>query len=157
VNDALGRLVQSVAADAQAHKRFWQAPLVPVHGTPTCDNAIADGNHIMLTGWERFGMGDPAYEIARSASQYRGSETSQRLASHYLDKAADPALSRRVQIYRRVWPFAELISLLATSAQNRETRPAHLAHSLRASLETYGWEPSTVERVVEDAQSWVSN
>ena len=106
VQDGLDKLVQSVAADAQAHKRFWQGvPLSPVHGTPSPENLIEEGTQAMLVNWQRFGLGDPAYEVVYAAyglTQRGGADTGQHLIASYAQKAQDPQLETRMELYWRL-------------------------------------------------------
>ena len=88
----LDKLVQSVAADAQAHKRFWQGlPLSPVHGTPSPENLIEEGTRAVLVNWQRFGLGgDPAYEVVYAAyglTQRARADIGQHLIASYAQKA----------------------------------------------------------------------
>jgi aminoglycoside phosphotransferase (APT) family kinase protein len=173
VSEALGRLVQSISADAQAHKRFWEGvELVPVHGGPLPHNFILNGERPTLVDWHRFGLGDPAYEVASVScviEPFAGEQAADELVLHYLDRLGNLSLSRRLEVYRRVWPFSRLVSLLANSwnlarGEGRAGTPATtlaywaptLAYNLRACMRTYGWPGAVADRTAEEARRWVS-
>ncbi len=158
VSNELGRLIQSVAADAQAHKRFWQgATLVPVQGNPTCDNVIMQGEQAVFINWQRFGLGDPAYEVTLAASQYFDKAQAKRILAHYVERANEPMLNTRIQLYCRLWPFGRVIALLAGINLRSESWGVDLLRNLKACIETYSRPKSDPMSIYGDAEGWVSS
>lgn len=159
LSNELGRLTQSVAADAQAHKRFWHGvALVPVQGNPTCDNLIAQGERATFIDWQRFGLGDTAYELALAASPLYWSETeAQSITANYLERANDPRLSVRIQLYNRLLPLSRALTLLASNSLRTESWGGDLLRNLKACIETYSRPDSTPMSIYNDAEEWVSS
>jgi hypothetical protein len=149
--------VQAVAADAQAHKRFWTgaAPTL-VHGNPTCDNVISIEDHLVLTGWNRFGLGDPAYELALTVSYSIGDQVSRHVIPAYLELAGDPMVNTRVQIYQRALPFSRLVALLSAIDTPSEAWANDFIANLRSCLQTYSNTPQTIEPTLQQAQAWIA-
>lgn len=171
LRDTLGKLTQAVSADAQAHKRFWGgAARVPVHGSPLAHNLILRGQSAMLVDWHRFGMGDPAYEIARvccMAAPFAGEEASDRLVACYLEQSEDDGLRRRIEIFRRVWPYGRIVFLLSSAwnvaqGTGRTGTPAAtllywatiVSYRTRTILPVYGWPQEGAEKVAAEAHAW---
>jgi aminoglycoside phosphotransferase (APT) family kinase protein len=167
VDDMLVRLIQSVAADAHAHKRFWQgASLTPVHGAVLPENMIVGEGGVTLVDWQLYGLGDPAYEAAASSLRLAGEigeEAGSALAERYLAKGDDTMLARRVAIYRRIWSFGYALEILTSflHVRNAETRERsvgsaiELLYHLRRSLDTYGWSQDAADSVLSDLSGWL--
>lgn len=155
LSDALGLLMQSIAGDAQAHKRFWQgAALTPVHGSPVCPNFLLSGRQLRLVDWQRFGLGDPAYEVALASTQFGGEAPAHRISTTYLEKADDIMLARRVQIYQRLIPFSRVISLLSSAEVRSEAWSLDIMTNLRTCMETYRRLSPDMEAALNDTQAW---
>lgn len=168
VSDTLSRLLQPVSGDVQAHKRFWQgAPLALVHGRPEPANMILSEDQVILKNWQDFGFGDPSYEVAAAsrllAEQLGGEEPARHLIDSYLADIEDNMLARRVEIYRRVWPFGCLLSAIKSylNQTNRLAVTPHEARSIvfhwRDLLTTYEWPGPTSDRVVAVLGAWLAD
>jgi hypothetical protein len=167
----VGRLVQSVAADTHVHKRFWEGvPLAPVHGNPVPANAIVNEDRLVLVGWDRFGLGDPTYEVAGLAltlAMTSGSDVSRQLVTAYLERAADDLLHRRLDVYARLLPFARFLDGLSQLwFHSQHPSPASVltgssvltdtVRYLEMTLETYGRSPAAAEAAIAQARSWLA-
>ena len=172
IEDLLARLTQTVAADAHAHKRFWQdATLTPVHGTSFPHNLLLSDGEATLVDWQLFGLGDPAYDVAATScmlAEASGPLAADKLVESYLSHTNDIMLERRVKIYRRVWQFGYVLQLLGSiwgAAQNRRTHndasPGATKESLhyhfRTCMETYGWTPNITDIALEELRTWLAN
>ncbi|HEX8599972.1 MAG TPA: aminoglycoside phosphotransferase family protein [Chloroflexia bacterium] len=163
LEESLVGLVQSVSGDANAHIRFWQgASLVPVHGNLTMRNVIFDDRQVTLVDWPRFGLGDPAYELANAVWEMAlsGNEPLvEHLASSYLRQAGDIMLERRVLIYRRLLPFGRFLDFLHSQWRG-ESSVSHRADTssryLSAAMSVYGWQQQTVDQTVSQFESWLT-
>jgi aminoglycoside phosphotransferase (APT) family kinase protein len=163
----LHTLLHAISADAQAHKRYWQAaPLTPVHGSPDPDNLRLAGGQVALVDWECFGMGDPALEVATWAglmSFEGGGEAEKSFTGSYLEGNEDELLPTRIEIYKRIWPFGYLLPLLAqavaASAGARRPLPerkvAILVHCFVRLMLAYERPASDVEQVEADLRKWL--
>ncbi|HEX9988115.1 MAG TPA: aminoglycoside phosphotransferase family protein [Chloroflexia bacterium] len=167
IEDLLGRLTQTVAADSHAHKRFWQdATLTPVHGTPSPHYILLADGAATLVDWQLFGLGDPAYEVAATScmlAESSGPSAADKLIELYLSHTDDIMLERRIKIYRRVWQFGYVLQLLGsfwTSAQHdartSEARES-LVYHFRTCMETYGWTPNIPDIALEELRTWLAN
>ena len=166
ISDTLSRLLQPVAGDVQAHKRFWQgAPLNFVHGRPEPANIILSDNYAILKNWQDFGLGDPSHEVAaasRLLAEHLGEASAQHLIDSYLTGTDDNMLARRIEIYRRVWPFGYLLSSvsnyldqisgLSITPQQVKSIAFHFHHL----LVTYEWPAVTADRVMAVLDTWLS-
>jgi hypothetical protein len=164
LEESLVRLVQSVSGDANAHIRFWQgASLVPVHGNPTMRNVILADRRVTLVDWSRFGMGDPAFELATAVWEMAlsGNEPLvEHLVSPYSRLAGDIMLERRILIYRRLLPFGRFLDFL-----NRHWRGASPASDaagessryLSAAMSVYGWQQQTIDETVGQFNVWLTS
>ncbi|HEX8231295.1 MAG TPA: aminoglycoside phosphotransferase family protein [Chloroflexia bacterium] len=163
LEESLVGLVQSVSGDANAHIRFWQgASLVPVHGNLTMRNVIFEDRRVTLVDWPRFGLGDPAYELANAVWEMSlsGNEALvEHLAGPYLQKAGDIMLERRVLIYRRLLPFGRFLDFLHRHWRG-ESPVSHRADDssryLSAAMTVYGWQQQTVDQTVSQFDSWLT-
>lgn len=156
VYDTLARLIQSVAGDAQTHKRFWRGtPLRAVHGEPLSQNVVldADRTHMTLVSWQRFGLGDPAYEIASAIRQW-DTPTAEALTARYLAGVEDPAMGLRVEIYRRVLPFSSIVTTLSAAGKREGGWESSIVEDLHVCLETYGWSAPAISSTLRDMQEW---
>ncbi|MEO6457728.1 MAG: aminoglycoside phosphotransferase family protein [Chloroflexia bacterium] len=166
VSDTLSRLLQPVSGDVQAHKRFWQgAPLTFVHGRPEPTNIILNENCVILKNWQDFGLGDPSHEVAvasRLLAEQMGEDPAEHLIDNYLTGTEDNILARRIEIYRRVWPFGSLLSTVSTyldqvnglsmTPEQFKSTAFHFHHL----LVTYEWPTPTADRVVAVLDAWLS-
>jgi hypothetical protein len=168
ISDTLSRLLQPVSGDVQAHKRFWQgAPLTLVHGRPEPANMILSEDQVILKNWQDFGLGDPSYELAAAsrllAEQLGEEEPARHFVDSYLDGTEDNMLARRVEIYRRVWPFGYLLSTIKSYLDQIHRLPVtpHEARSIafhfRDLLTTYEWPGPTSDRVVAVLGEWLAD
>ena len=86
-----------------------------IHGDPRLENFIQFGNIVTLLDWERFGLGDPALEVATFLYQHQN-ELSERQQSmwlaSYLSFSTQPQLSHQIEIYRSLIPFQSVCFLL---------------------------------------------
>ena len=166
ISDTLSRLLQPVAGDVQAHKRFWQgAPLTFVHGRPEPTNTLLRGNSAILKNWQDFGLGDPSHEVAaisRLLAEQVGEEAAEYLIDSYLDGIEDNMLARRIEIYRRVWPFGYLLSTVSNYLDQVNGLPMmpqqvkSIAFHFHHLLVTYEWPEPTADRVVAVLDAWLS-
>jgi thiamine kinase-like enzyme len=163
LEESLVGLVQSVSGDANAHIRFWQgATLVPVHGNLTMRNIVFEGRRVTLVDWSRFGLGDPAYELASTVWEMAlsGNEALvEHLAGPYLRQAGDIMLERRVLIYRRLLPFGRFLDFLHKLWRG-ESAVSDMANAssryLSAAMTVYGWQQQTVDATVSQFESWLT-
>jgi hypothetical protein len=172
LRDDLVGLVQAIAGDVQTHKRYWQvASLLPVHGYPLTHNVLIKDGRLILFDWQRFGLGDPSYEVGLVSgmmARFAGLEATDRLVARYLDSVEDQTLSPRIELYRRVWPFSRLLYLLASSwnlahghgrAGTPPTTLLYWSRGLRFQLgrclQTYGWSHAAVERTLDATGPWL--
>ncbi len=164
LEEALVGLVQSVSGDANAHIRFWQgATLVPVHGNLTMRNVIVEDRRVTLVDWSRFGLGDPAYELASAVWEMAlsGNEALvEQLAAAYFRLAGDIMLERRVLIYRLLLPFGRFLDILHKLWRS-EVAPSDEAHFssryLSAAMSVYGWPQQTVGDAVSQFDRWLKS
>ena len=166
VSDTLSRLLQPVSGDVQAHKRFWQgAPLTFVHGRPELTNIILGDNCAILKNWQDFGLGDPSHEVAaisRLLAEQLGEDPAEHLINSYLADTEDNMLARRIEIYRRVWPFGYLLSTVSNYLNQASGLPMTpkqvkaIAFHFRHLLTTYEWPGPTADRVVAVFDAWLS-
>jgi hypothetical protein len=169
VEDVLGRLVQAVAADTQLHKRYWEGvPPSPVHGDPVPANAILSGETLTFVGWERFGLGDPAFEVAGlgiTLALAASEEASRRFVSSYLARSGDELLNNRVDLYLRLLPFGRFINMLPDLWQGQAASglhpatpdPEEVVRYLRMSMRTFGRPQAEIEDVTGQASAWLSD
>ena len=164
VRESLTKVVQSVAADAQAHKRFWHlAPLTQIYGSPLPGSAVWKDGKPVLVSWERFGMGDPAYEVAYTASEIArtaGPEAGEALVTGYLAGVDDPSLATRITMYRRLLPFSMTVDLMAQAGgpfPYISDKAGALAHYLEAALVTYEWSGGNTPEVAAQAREWAKS
>jgi hypothetical protein len=172
LRDSLTGLIQAVAADVQTHKRYWRgAALTPVHGYPLTHNLIIKGRTPVLVDWQRFGLGDPSFEVSYVSgmmSRFAGDEASDRFVARYLENAEDTTLAARIEIYRRVWPLSRVLYLLASAwglatGHGRTGTPRTallywgnaLQFQLRRCLETYGRQAADVTSTVSLTREWM--
>ncbi|MDQ3706055.1 MAG: aminoglycoside phosphotransferase family protein [Chloroflexota bacterium] len=164
LEESLVGLVQSVSGDANAHIRFWQgASLVPVHGNLTMRNVIFEDRRVTLVDWSRFGLGDPAYELASAVWEMAlsGNEALvEHLAGPYLRQAGDIMLERRVLIYRRLLPFGRFLDFLHRHWRG-ESPTSHRAdvssRYLSAAMSVYGWQQQTIDQTVSQFDIWLTS
>ncbi|MDQ6694679.1 MAG: aminoglycoside phosphotransferase family protein [Chloroflexota bacterium] len=158
VYDAFSRLTQAVAADAQAHKRFWgHTPLTPVQGSPAPENLVINGDSALWVDWQLYGSGDPAYELAYvmwGIAPYAGQEAADRIAETYLTRADDHMFSREVEIYKRVIPFGHIVRLLTNVDSVGEEGAAHLRYYMKECLLIYSRPEGLAENVSTQLQQW---
>ncbi|HET6312869.1 MAG TPA: aminoglycoside phosphotransferase family protein [Chloroflexia bacterium] len=164
LEESLVGLVQSVSGDANAHIRFWQgASLVPVHGSPAMRNVIMEDRRVTLVDWSRFGLGDPAFELAGAVWEMAlsgGEALVEHLAGPYLRLAGDIMLERRVMIYRRLLPFGRFLELLhlrwrgevLTAEQEKQGTML-----LSAAMTVYGWPHQTVSETLAQFTNWLKS
>ncbi|MEA2573393.1 MAG: hypothetical protein QOH93_691 [Chloroflexia bacterium] len=162
LEESLVRLVQSVSGDANAHIRFWQgASLVPVHGNPSMRNIVLEDRKVTFVDWSRFGLGDPAYELASAIwdMALSGNEPLvEHLAEPYFRLAGDIMLERRVLIYRRLLPFGRFLQFLhgqwrGASAISYQANDS--SRYLSAAMSVYGWQQQTVDETVSQFEAWL--
>lgn len=160
---ALVGLVQSVSGDANAHIRFWQgASLVPVHGNLNMRNVIVGDRRVTLVDWSRFGLGDPAFELASAVWELAlsGNEALvEHLAGPYLRLAGDIMLERRALIYRRLIPFGRFLELLHRRWRGGPPTPAEAGQGslfLSSAMLVYGWPQSKTDETVSQFTSWLN-
>lgn len=163
VETALSTLTQSTAGDANAHKRFWQgARLAPVHGSPQLYNVVFTANGVTLVDWSRFGLGDPAHEIANAVwnMAIAGHESLlEDLVRPYTQKADDVMLERRVMIYRRLLPYKRWLDLLSRRARGEAMTQGDIEHGsfyLESSMLVYGWRERAIQEVLPDFAAWLA-
>ncbi len=166
VSDTLSRLLQPVSGDVQAHKRFWQgSPLTFVHGRLEPTNIILSDDRVILKNWQDFGLGDPSHEVAatsRLLAEQVGEDLAEHLINSYLADTDDNMLARRIEIYRRVWPFGYLLSSVSKyldQVSGLPMSPAQvksIAFHFRHLLVTYEWSMPTADRVVAVLDTWLS-
>jgi hypothetical protein len=163
LEESLVGLVQSVSGDANAHIRFWQgASLVPVHGSVAMRNVIVDDRHVMLVDWARFGLGDPAFELASAVwgMALSGNESLvEHLAVPYLRLAGDIMLERRVMIYRRLLPFGRFLDLLHRRWRGETLTAEQEKHGtmlLSAAMSVYGWPHQTINETMRQFTNWLN-
>lgn len=166
VSDTISRLLQPVAGDVQAHKRFWQgAPLTFVHGRPEPTNIILSDNCVILKNWQDFGLGDPSHEVAaasRLLAEQVGEDPAEHLIDSYLADTDDNMLARRIEIYRRVWPFGYLLSSVSSyldQVNGLSMTPEQvksIAFHFHHLLVTYEWPGPTADKVVAVLDAWLS-
>lgn len=118
-----------------------------IHGDPKLENFIQSGNIVTLLDWERFGLGDPALEVATFLFQHQNelSEKQQSMwLASYLSGSTQPQLSHQIEIYRSLVPFQSVCFLLDGLREltaNEETLSQHqdalpfLSSTLAASLQ----------------------
>jgi hypothetical protein len=164
LEESLVGLVQSVSGDANAHIRFWQgATLVPVHGNLTMRNVIFEDRRVTLVDWSRFGLGDPAYELASAVWEMAlsGNEALvEHLAGPYLQQAGDIMLERRVLIYRRLLPFGRFLDFLHRHWRGGSPvshRADASSRYLSAAMSVYGWQQQTVNQTVSQFDTWLTS
>jgi len=167
VSDTLSRLLQPVSGDVQAHKRFWQgAPLTYVHGRPEPTNIILSDNRAILKNWQDFGLGDPSHEVAaasRLLAEHLGEGPAEHLIESYLANIDDNMLARRIEIYRRVWPFGYLLSSISNYLDQvnglamTPEQVKQIAFHFHNLLATYEWPGPTASRVVAVLDAWLSD
>jgi Phosphotransferase enzyme family len=167
VEEVVGRLVQSVAADTHIHKRYWEGlPPSPVHGDPVPANAIVNGESLTFVGWERFGLGDPAFELAGlgiTLALAAGEEASRRFISSYLARSGDDMLNNRVDIYLRLLPFGRFIHMLqdlwqsASDPDLATSNPEEAVRYLRMTMQTFGRPQAEIEEATGQASAWMSD
>lgn len=162
--EAITLLAQSVAADVQTHKRFWNVtPATLVQGSLLEQSLAFRREEPIFLDWQRFGPGDPAFEVAGAGltlSRSSGHEAAHKFISDYLDGAEEPAFSARVEIYLRAMPFGRAMRLLSELAGSNLAEDeaveisAELAYYLRLSLTTYR-RAQNVDGVLADLGRWV--
>ncbi len=162
LGEVFNKLTQSVAGDANAHKRFWQgAQLVPVHGSSALHNVILQGDHLTLVDWSRYGLGDPAFELASAVWDMAlagREEIVEELGGPYLARADDIMLARRLMIYRRLLPYSRLLDMLLRACGEGGLRPQdaeHGAYYLQSIMQVYGWNDAVVSQVVPQMEEWL--
>lgn len=162
LEESLVGLVQSVSGDANAHIRFWQgASLVPTHGNTSARNVIVGDRRVTLVDWSRFGLGDPAFELASAVWEMAlsGNEALvERLAGPYLRQAGDIMLERRVMIYRRLLPFGRFLDLLHRRWRGDSLTPEQGIQGSRylsAAMLVYGWPQRTMDETIGQFTSWL--
>jgi hypothetical protein len=165
VSDTLSRLLQPVAGDVQAHKRFWQgAPLTCVHGRPEPTNILLNDDSAILKNWQDFGLGDPSHEVtttSRMLAEQLGEDPAEHLIDRYLTDTDDNMLARRIEIYRRVWPFGYLLSTVSNylgQVSRLSMTPEQvkaIAFHFHHLLVTYEWPGPTTDRVVAVLDEWL--
>jgi aminoglycoside phosphotransferase (APT) family kinase protein len=162
LEESLAGLIQSVSGDANAHTRFWQgATLVPVHGSTIMRNVIFEDRRVTLVEWSRFGLGDPAYELAGAVWELAlsGNEALvEHLAGPYLRLAGDVMLERRVMIYRRLVPFGRFLDLLHRSWRGEVLTPEEEKRGgvlLAAAMSVYGWPHQTIDETLAQFANWL--
>jgi aminoglycoside phosphotransferase (APT) family kinase protein len=159
----LNTLVHPIAADAQAHKRFWAAaPLTLVHGSPETENVRYSGERLALVNWECFGRGDPALEVATWAGlidMWTGKAATQRFIDDYLVDNEDELLSKRIEIYNRFWPFGYLLPLLAqarTAGRSlTESKARTLVECFARLMRAYERPEEEIDEVRTDMDAWL--
>lgn len=163
VEKALSTLTQSVAGDANAHQRFWQTgKLVPVHGSPQLHNVVLKPDSVVLVDWARFGLGDPAYELANGVwnLSIAGREALvEELVRPYTDRADDVMLERRIMIYRRLIPYCRWLAVLSRRANGEpltEDDRKNGSYYLQSSMMVYGWREGAVDEVLPDFAAWLA-
>src|SRR5439155_6801778 len=81
----------------------------------------------------------------------------QRIAASYLQRANDPMLNTRVQLYNRLWPFGRVITLLANIHSRSDKWAADFLQNLKACIDTYSRPQSAPQSTYNDAEEWVSS
>ena len=168
LRDTLNGLLQSVGADAQAHKRLWTgAALTPIHGGARHDALLATDGRICLVNWQFYGLGDPTYEVARAAWTLGGpgEEAGERFLARYLQASPDEQMGKRLTVYLRLWPFDALLDTLerawavANSAQkyplgNLSALKVDALSFLYHTLQTFERDSAGIEAAQRDMQLW---
>lgn len=163
VEAALSRLTQSVAGDANAHKRFWgTSRLAPVHGAVEMHNVIVQPDRVVLVDWSRYGLGDGSYELANAVWNMAiagREEHIERVVEAYTSRADDVMLEHRVQIYRRLLPYGRWLDLLSRLAREDAPTPGDLKHGpyyLFSAMTVYGGQETEISDAVRDFTAWLS-
>ena len=126
---------------------LWQGLLpAPVHGDVRLENMIEAFGDVTFLDWELFGLGDPAFEVARFLHMSQADLTEDVRGDwleSYLTSVEQPGIEIRVEVYQRLLPFLSTCFLLDglrdltgdsdALATYRENLP-FLASTLSASL-----------------------
>jgi hypothetical protein len=168
---AIQNVLQPVAADVQAHKRFWPAdPTATVQGCPDVARVGFRSSGPVFADWFLFGRGDASLDIVRAHSSIEleyGAAPAAEFKRAYSDAGADENFERRLLVYDRVWPFERIVdSLLALWPQTETAagglasrgRPAEsaLRYSLSRLLRTYGPSNEQVTSAESSLDEWIS-
>ncbi len=116
----LARLLQQLDANAQALVEaalpLWQGlPPTPIHGDLTLENAIDCFGSVVLLDWERFGLGDAAYDVATFLQMHQAAIDEENRASwleSYLATFDQPGVAQRIGVYGCILPLQNLAYLL---------------------------------------------
>lgn len=155
--DVLDSIVHPIAADAQAHKRFWHsAPLTSVQGSPGLNNVRFGEPRPVFVDWECFGMGDLSLEVATWAGLvelWSGPHARSTFLSEYLSGNEDELLPARIAIYRRFWAFGYVLPLLANVKVGGGLESKALAKDNTATIiKCFAWLMGEYERPSEEIE-----
>jgi thiamine kinase-like enzyme len=136
------RLSDFFASLATAGEQLVQAGLplwahaVPsaVHGDLAYGHTLLERGRVVLLDWEMFGLGDPALDVARLLHRQAQPLEDDQMAlwlDHYLQSVDQVAMGERIDLYRRLLPFHDVIYLLLGLQQHTS---GHLSSELRAAL-----------------------
>lgn len=110
---------------------FGETPPTPVHGELAPENGLFQRGRVLLLDWEFFGLGDPAQEIARflfySQEAWPGPADPAEWLDAYSQRAPQPGLQERVQLYQRLLTFQAATFLLEGIRQSRGSAGANRA------------------------------
>jgi hypothetical protein len=111
--DELAAQTERLVTDALP---LWQgsAP-TPVHGDLQVEHVIDSFGTAVLLDWERYGLGDPALEVATFLGRSQGTwaaERQRRWLAEYLALVDEPTLALRIELYQLLLPFQDVAFLL---------------------------------------------
>jgi hypothetical protein len=139
--EGLSQLHVIAGVHLEAHKELWEGLGRPCHGNPVPARIARAGERLLFTEWGSFGLGDPAFEIARAAGvtaltgELNGPQY-WRFVGQYVEgmrDLRDAALQQRVDVFASVVPLGfSFAALLLIRDQRGETRRRTLGQIARA-------------------------
>jgi hypothetical protein len=139
---ALTQLHVITSVHLEAHEDLWAAaPRRPCHGNPVPAHVARAHDHLVLTEWGGFGLGDPALEVARVAGlaaltgELSGEQYRTFLAQFAggMRDARDETLRQRMDVFASVLPLGFcFIALGLLAGQHGKERARTLEQLARA-------------------------
>ena len=139
---ALTQLHIIIGVHLDAHKDQWAAaPRRPCHGNPVPEHVARAHDHLVLTEWGSFGLGDPALEVARVAGlgaltgELSGEQYRTFLAQYAggMRDAPDGTLRERIDVFASALPLGfGFIALGLLAGQHGKERARTLDQLARA-------------------------
>jgi hypothetical protein len=141
---ALTQLHVITGVHLNAHKDLWAAvPWRPCHGNPVPAHVARAHDHLVLTEWSSFGLGDPALEVARVAGlaaltgELSGEQYRTFLAQYAggMRDAPDATLRERMDVFASVLPLGFCFIALGLLAGQHGRERAHTLEQLTRALQ----------------------